>query len=571
MFLSSSNQSISGINQTSSNPVLSPFTSPTCSIQFLKDTDKKPFRELLLMGLPILVHPVIILRLLAHKMFGNMIRRKSLFNESKPETKLKPPVTENLQQLDMCPPRASIDLGVYRTEAKREAFKRKKANLHVSITKSSSEDLDSPIGLMSPADKPCVKQNGINVKNGTTQCAIRVIGQSLVNPFDPGLLTQQQSNDSAGISSSDSSGEVKQAGMSRLFHWPSKKHLCKSQSNVSSGGPDTANVSLDKTESKSSVSSSVNDVDIIKFQRDLINLPTFVMDTPMNDVSPIFSRSSSVPENLASRMSGNDSTTPDLSLYGSDHFHFQRSRNSEDFESAQALRKVPHSPSMVTITTTDFTTSSVQGQGRLALSLQNSSTSTDGVDDTMANVTVRFVEAPPSPLSSASQSPQAFDFSVPYENCKLTVNSNSIPSSNVQTIPSGATLNTGNFLIPSPTSAASSTMSSNFSTGSPWSPSSPPQPIQSSNSAFTDIPMTHRGVFSVIETWISICANDLDCSSLIVHEMRDFLRKMSILGHEYKSWCQKIQSKLSLEVSILNFFSPFSHDKLLPDHLKQTC
>lgn len=63
-----------------------------------------------------------------------------------------------------------------------------------------------------------------------------------------------------------------------------------------------------------------------------------------------------------------------------------------------------------------------------------------------------------------------------------------------------------------------------------------------------EIPKPHLGVLKVIETWIKVCSNDLDCSSLIIHEMRDFLRKISVLGHEYKAWCQKIGSCLHLEV-----------------------
>ena len=54
----------------------------------------------------------------------------------------------------------------------------------------------------------------------------------------------------------------------------------------------------------------------------------------------------------------------------------------------------------------------------------------------------------------------------------------------------------------------------------------------------------------MIETWIKVCSNDLDCSNLIVHEMRDFLRKLSVLGYEYKSWCHKIGALLHLEVSV---------------------
>ncbi|XP_060069522.1 uncharacterized protein LOC132549598 [Ylistrum balloti] len=544
--LSSSIQSICGLMDNQCSTMLTPFTSPTCSLQFLAETDSKPFRELLLMGLPMLVHPVIILRLLAHKVFGNMIRRKSLFAE----TKLKPPPPENLEQSDMCPPRSNSE-GAKFHDIKREVNRRRRSH-HPVITKSSSEELDSPAILNSPVEREFVKQNGIQTKNGTTQRALRAIGTSLANPFDSNQQQQQQQNQQTTdshqinntVSSSDSSGDVKSsASKSRLFHWPSKKRLSKSQSNVSSKDSQDINTgSLDKADSKSSVTSSENDIDILAFQRELINLPTFVMDTPATDVSPMFSRCSSVPENLASRMSNNDSTTPEMSTYGSDHLHFvQRRGKGEDFGSDQALSNLPKSPSKVTITTTDFTQPPHQCVGALTLTLPTQS-SIDDVEENIANITVRF-EAPASPISSSSQSPQAFDFPYPFEHLKLTANHVLIneKSSANQVVPT-----TSNFLIPSPTSAASPTVTT-ASTASPWSPSCMSQSSITTNLPHSEIPGAHRGVLRVVETWIRVCSNDLDCSSLIVHEMRDFLRKMSVLGHEYKAWCQKIGGLLHLE------------------------
>ncbi|XP_021351592.1 uncharacterized protein LOC110449213 [Mizuhopecten yessoensis] len=544
--LSSSIQSICGLMDNHCSTMLTPFTSPACSLQFLAETDSKPFRELLLMGLPMLVHPVIILRLLAHKVFGNMIRRKSLFAE----TKLKPPPPENLEQADMCPPRCNSEAAKFH-DIKREVNRRRRSH-HPIITKSSSEELDSPATLNSPVERELVKQNGIQSKNGTTQRALRAIGTSLANPSNNNSNnnnTNNSNNNNSNNNNNNSSSnkisrqQTSSASKSRLFHWPSKKRLSKSQSNVSSKDSQDINAgSIDRADSKSSITSSENDIDILAFQRELINLPTFVMDTPATDVSPMFSRCSSVPENLASRMSNNDSTTPEMSTYGSDHLHIvQRRAKGEEFGSDQALCDLPKSPSKVTITTTDFTQPAHQGGGPLTLTLPTQS-SIDDVEDNIANITVRF-EAPASPISSSSQSPQAFDFQYPFEQLKLAASHCLI---NEKSSANQVATSSSNFLNPSPTSAVSPTVTTGPTT-SPWSPSCMSQSSITANVSHSEIPGDHRGVLRVIETWIRVCSNDLDCSSLIVHEMRDFLRKMSVLGHEYKAWCQKIGGLLHLE------------------------
>ena len=176
------------------------------------------------------------------------------------------------------------------SEGRREE---KETNLKISIAsnnKSSSDELDSPI-VSSPGEKEFVKQNGIQNLNRTTQLALRAIGHSLANPFDSSAGNANQhsseSNTSNAISSPESSGEIKGSNSkSRFFHL-SKKHLCKSQSNVSNHHHDSI-TSLDEETKLVVHTPSESDIDIVAFQRELINLPTFVMDTPATDVSPIF-------------------------------------------------------------------------------------------------------------------------------------------------------------------------------------------------------------------------------------------------------------------------------------------
>ncbi|XP_062591377.1 uncharacterized protein LOC134252848 isoform X1 [Saccostrea cucullata] len=542
--LSTSVQSLATLVKQSQNTVLSPFISPSCSMEFLTEIDKKPFREQLLMALPMLVHPVIILRLLAHKLFGNMIRRKSSYNTI--ETKLRPP--ENPVE-EVCPPRSNSESVKY--ELKKDLIKKKRTNLKISITtakNSSSDEMDSP-NVSSPGDY--VKHNGFQSKNKPTQLALKAMGQSLANPVQSNSSGQinQISESSSGnaISSPESSGDNKHersntnhSAKSKLFHWSSKKHLCKSQSSMSTPQSDNNNDSMDMGSDDSLNSPSRADVDIVAFQRELINLPTFVMDTPATDVSPIFSRSSSVPENLA-RTGCSDPSPTELSSCSSEHLNNQK-RSAEVFPETSKT-KVPNSPSVITITTTDWTNCPTEvDTGFLPGESSDSIT-----DSKVANIEVHF-EAPASPMSSASQSPQIFDFPSPFDSSKPN-GGQQVPGvcekQSQLNITSTAGTTSANFLIPSPTTSNVS-ITTNTSVTSPWSPSYHTNNVNM-QVTHPEIPKPHFGVLKVIETWIKVCSIDLDCSSLIIHEMRDFLRKISVLGLEYKAWCQRIGSCLHLE------------------------
>ncbi|XP_052101647.1 uncharacterized protein LOC127735503 isoform X2 [Mytilus californianus] len=486
------------------NHILSPVISPNCSLECIVDTYSKPFCEVLLMGLPMIVHPIIILRLLAHKLFGNMIRRKSLYAE----TKLKPPKPTNIGQIDMCPPRSlhhHNEPPKHEPEVKKEVVKKKKSNPRDS-------DMDSQSSLC--AEKEFTKHNGIYSKNGNTSLALRAMGHSLANPFESNIPISQQKSDRKGSFLEES--HHKSHHPAHIFAWQHRHLLSKSQGNVAIDSSDTLPLKDSDTDSTSSSSVTTSDVDIMAFQRELINLPTFVMDTP-SDVSPVFSRSSSVPDNLASRSSITD-PVPGIS---SDILH--RERGGSDHE----VYKVPNSPSYVTIHTPD----------KLHFDLIGES-STDLKENALSNIVVRF-EPPPSPISSASQSPQNFEFPAPFDISKL----GELSKLTVATEKGVNTSASGSHLMPSPTTSVTSSTTTGHSNTSPWSPTA----TTTHSFVHSEIPRNHRGVLKVIETWINVCSNDLDCSNLIVHEMRDFLRKLSVLGHDYKTWCHKIGALLHLE------------------------
>ena len=63
-----------------------------------------------------------------------------------------------------------------------------------------------------------------------------------------------------------------------------------------------------------------------------------------------------------------------------------------------------------------------------------------------------------------------------------------------------------------------------------------------------EVPLSHQCVMFVIDTWVSVCIVDLECSTMMRRETKDFLQKLSSLGPEYKMWCQRLKDRLTLEV-----------------------
>lgn len=525
--------------------LVSPFVSPACSMEFLNELDSKPFREFVFSALPIVVHPIIVLRVIAHKLFGNMIRRKTKLSK----TRLQPP---KVLTSDFCPPPVCSDESDDDGQKEASLSKRRKASsLHVHIASPAKEP--TPSQAKPVAEKDAAKLNTTKSKNGTTKLALRAIGESLVTPleFNIGQTLESPPSDN-GATTILPENAIKSSSSKKLFRWSSKKRLSKSHVNVSAVHRDSVASQGSQLSHKGSSSSSTPDVDVIAFQRELINLPTFVMDTPNADISPVFSRSSSVPDNLASRggippLENNElvlqstcNSTPPSAL----------AIQSDQLPSLCDLVSLPKSGSVVTITTTDVDSPS----------LPTAQMDSDSADEKPTNILVHF-EAPASPGgSSPSQSPNhVFEF--PSLPTSSSFNINQLYPGRESALTSAANLSpTGtrpNQLAPNQLAIMSPTTSS--PSGSEKSPQSmAPYALKSTpvSSPTGDIPLPHKGIIRVMETWINICKSDLECGSLISSEMKDFLTKLSVLGHEYKAWCYKISNLLQLEVSTHSIVIP---------------
>lgn len=476
-----------------------PAVSPSCSVQTLNNVGYRSFREFILMTLPLIVHPVIILRLLAHKMFGNMIRRKNMRKDDIINAEVK------------CPPRSNSESSKYYEN--RMLHKSAKANVEThSRTNTNAVSNNKPNNVTNST----VEQMGTNL-------AIRAIGESLVTPLEMHINPKSgQTSEHKALCATQS--ESLKDSKPKLFRWQSKKHLSKSQVSLNASQDDQLVIKIEGDK-------STNDVDIIAFQRELINLPTFVMDTPL-DISPVFSRSSSVPENLAGRPHPTIGSLCQMSMQSS-----RKRLSKSGCGSDQAVSSLVHIGSNVAITMTDPKNS--------VFFLPSEESTTDTPNDSMANIIVHF-DPPQSPLlSSASQSPHGFDF------------------------PSAQNFSSSNFLQPVITNNHSNgngnssvkqgsgeetrirkaSSETNFEAAENKVSLSRPDILRISPlaSPVNDMPIAHQAVLKVIETWISVCPSDLEGTQLVVYEMRDFLKKLSVLGPEYKVWCQKILGELHLE------------------------
>ncbi|KAH3786902.1 hypothetical protein DPMN_165017 [Dreissena polymorpha] len=283
----------------------------------------------------------------------------------------------------------------------------------------------------------------------------------------------------------------------RLFRWQSKKLLSKSQVSVSATNLTRENSLKLKIEENEAETGSSRDVDIIAFQRELINLPTFVMDLPL-DVSPVFSRSSSVPENLAGRLNPTLGSLCQLSA------HSSRKRLSKSgCGSDQAVSTLVHAGSAVAITMTD------PNQNDSVFFLASDGSTTDSI----ANIIVHF-DPPQSPIissASGSGSPQTFEFpGLPFGNNLLqpgSANNNLL-----------ATTSAGMKGLPDDMSAIHiitrtlPELSPDISDAKTSSSTGRPDALRISPAAspVAEMPVAHQGVLKVIETWIAVCPSDLE-------------------------------------------------------------
>ena len=555
--------------------LVSPFLSPSDSMEFLKDLDMQPFREYVFAGLPMLVHPLIILRLLAHKLFGNMIRRKTLTSDAK----LKPPKVDD--KMPECPPRRELGPGPPRDDSKDSLSRKRKPTLPCPVPASSvaieRDDTFSEFSEINDTSSNASNKTGschnhVQSKNGSTKLALKTMVESLVTPLD--LTVISHNAESAGSPTTqvpsdapDSANEVKSSSSRTFFRWPSKKRLSKSHANVAVLSHQDSLASQDP-----STSSSAGDVDIAAFQRELINLPTFVMDTPPVDVSPVFSRCSSVPENLAGRSkSGALRGSGKLGVLGVDtdsehtlataEFVLNGSSRGNGGAGGDGWKSVggrgTGTGSLVTITTTNMDYSSDEPQPVVSGSSDVESPGGEAGAAELTNIVVHF-EAPSSPQpSTSSQSPDATMFQFPPLPHLPGATS---PTTTTAAATIGTTCNS-NFLsphqeygvssfgLPGPCVSTSSTHTTLHSPLTTVSERTSTHTLKGSVvAAACEIPVQHRGVLKVLETWVQKSHIDLDGNSVLALETRDFLRKLSVLGHEYKAWCQKMSAMLHVEV-----------------------
>ena len=246
---------------------------------------KIPFQELFFGALPLLVHPIIFLRLLCHIMFGKRIRRKE-----EPQQQVPPVPVPAGPQKSSDRIRARVETMPSGGEVSTGS-KRRKAKLHVQISSPKSDEEVCVMTRRRQARAGSVDKGllhfGSAKRNGTTSLAIKAIGDSLVQPLD---LNLSPTSGTTGL------GEYRPS--KRIFRFPSmKKRLSKSHGNLNQLARRTSYVDGVSAVSKDSVSSP-QDVEIKALQRELINLPTFEMDTTHFELStsPLLRRSHSVPE-----------------------------------------------------------------------------------------------------------------------------------------------------------------------------------------------------------------------------------------------------------------------------------
>ena len=157
------------------------------------DLSRRTFCEYFFHAVPLVVHPVIILRVLSHKMFGSMLRRKTTFSAQN----LSPPSMAGLDN-DSCPPRMTKDAAPSELDGNKDLkeketpiVKRRKTNLHVHITMPHGEDEEEQIRFIrrrtrraGSMDKHLLRLSSMRKRMGsaTMSLAIKAIGDSLITP-----------------------------------------------------------------------------------------------------------------------------------------------------------------------------------------------------------------------------------------------------------------------------------------------------------------------------------------------------------------------------------------------------
>ena len=275
---------------SSSSGVSSQHDDVGCSL--FTDLSTCPFSEYFFHTAPLVVHPIIILRLLCHKMFGNMLRRKTNYSSHN----LQPP---EVLEKEVCPPRPTNlvntdDPDIHRDASATSATRKRRANLHVQISTpgqlySSDEELRLSRRRTKRAgsiDKHMMRLSSAKrqVASATMTNALKAIGASMMTPLDLNI--------SPPANIPDDWGKKKHS-----FHFPSLKKRSRSQGYIA--GLRGGSMESFTTSDRDSDMNVTNDKDeMLELTRELINLPMFEVDTHRIDhiLTPLLSRCSSVPE-----------------------------------------------------------------------------------------------------------------------------------------------------------------------------------------------------------------------------------------------------------------------------------
>lgn len=317
------------------------------------DLTRRSFREYFLHAVPLVVHPIIILRLLCHKMFGSMLRRKEAFSAQN----LSPPTMSGLDN-DSCPPRTqtteTTDSKDKEAGAGTPTIKRRKTNLHVQIA-MPTDDEEEQIRYIrrrtrraGSMDKHLLRLSSMRKRMGsaTMSLAIKAIGDSLMTPLDLNISPPPKATD---LEVNDPDYKKR-----NIFRFPSikKGFMSKSHGYIAGIGDsfESAMHSSVKSSMQSLGKNNDQESDLKEFQKELINLPIYEVDTHRMDqsTSPLISRSNSVPEHLAHIHEMGLDNLSSFTLRGSQRrraYHVKTEtvplmhRSSDGYEVRQELKK----------------------------------------------------------------------------------------------------------------------------------------------------------------------------------------------------------------------------------------
>lgn len=614
------------LNHCSSDSSISSCMEEHFALKTTETLVQRPFCESFFRALPLVVHPVIVLRLLCHKMFGNMLRRKTARAPSPDRNSLTPPP---VLESELCPVWSGVpDSDAGSCDGKpvagfnrvsQSAFRRridmlKRSNVHVLITapgRPCQEDNEEEFQLQrrrtrraGSMDKHLLRVGSAKRRsiNAAMSIAMRTIGNSLMQPLELSVSPPAMSGESG----------LPDGKRRTFFRFPSLRKRSKSQGYIARLEDSTDSVLCTNLSSTLSICKPA-DSEIKDFQKELINLPIFEVDMRGTDYrdSTSVSRFSSVPEqleylhvkNILEVESGgrpaaacNTSSPPPPSRHGALKLQTSVQASSDGTcifagslpSKGSRQKKVPvigeqafsgiKDSKNVSLPAVDghniANNDTINHQSHISSIPFSPSLPSDAI-------VFHFAAATPceSPVATADQMALMFsddsrNSSSSFDNVclKLLQIGVSSPKTGASTPTSecgyGGAPADINSLVPRPSTLWSpekrtdqySTLSlhSNLSLSPQAFCSSGSSELRSPNfslilpSPGPEVPIQHRSVMELVETWVSICSLDLDCCLLMRKEAKDFLTKMSSLGVEYKTWSHRLQEKLRLEVWYLN-------------------